>query len=207
MRTGFNRRTAPKVKDGRVQRKNRHRPTGHDGYVLDREPPRAGFRHVVSKRDVQAFVELIPGWHRHSERLERIVLAGGNEFSDGSHAFYHREETGAIFLRAWESNLWKDLTVPYFDAHQEIFEALGLSHDRREDHVVCRFTEAQARAFMLLHVFMHELGHHHDRIHQKHLDASKGEEYAERFATSRFEQLFPGYVRVFGHPNETRRMA
>jgi hypothetical protein len=25
---------------------------------------------------------------------------------------------------------------------------------------MCRFTEAQARAFMLLHVFLHELGHH-----------------------------------------------
>jgi len=32
------------------------------------------------------------------------------------------------------------------------------------------------------------------------LDSSKGEDYAERFATSRFEQLFPTYVRVFGHP-------
>ena len=62
------------------------------------------------------------------------------------------------------------------------------------------FTEAQARAFMLLHIFMHELGHHYDRIHQKHLGSSKGEDYAERFATSRFEQLFPAYVRVFGHP-------
>jgi hypothetical protein len=25
---------------------------------------------------------------------------------------------------------------------------------------------------MLLHVFMHELGHHYDRIHQKHLDST-----------------------------------
>jgi hypothetical protein len=48
---------------------------------------------------------------------------------------------------------------------------------------------------------MHELGHHYDRIHQKHLGSSKGEDYAERFATSRFEQLFPAYVRVFGHPS------
>jgi hypothetical protein len=44
---------------------------------------------------------------------------------------------------------------------------------------------------MLLHIFMHELGHHFDRIHQKHIGSTKGEDYAERFAASRFEQLFP----------------
>ena len=39
------------------------------------------------------------------------------------------------------------------------------------------------------------------RIHQKHRRSNKGEDYAERFATSRFGQLFPAYVRVFGHPS------
>ena len=79
MRTTFNRRSATKVKDGRVQRKNRHRPTGHDGYVLDRDSPGRGFRHVVSKRDVQAFIDIVPDWDRFSERLERIVLASHDD--------------------------------------------------------------------------------------------------------------------------------
>src|ERR1051326_3595552 len=200
MHTTFNRRTATKVKDGRVQRKNHHRPTGHDGYVLDRESPGRGFRHVVSKRDVQAFMDLVPGWDRFSERLERIVLAAPGDNCDGAYEFFHREETGAIYLHAWREDLWTDLTLPYFDQHQDIFDALSVSYARREDYVTCRFTEAQARAFMLLHIFMHEVGHHYDRIHQKHLGASKGEDYAERFATNRFDQLFPAYVRVFGHP-------
>jgi len=201
MHIGFNRRTATKVKDGRVQRKNRHRPTGHDGYVLHRESPGRGFHHVVSKRDVQAFIDIILDWDRLSERLERIVLAARSDACDGAHEFYHREETGAIFLSAWRDDLWTELTVPYFDSHEQIFETFGVSYDRQKDCVTCRFTEAQARAFMLLHIFMHELGHHYDRIHQKHRDSSKGEDYAERFATSRFEQLFPAYVRAFGHPS------
>ena len=134
------------------------------------------------------------------ENLKRIVLAVHRDDSDGFYEFYRREETGAIFLNAWRDDLWIDLQTTYFDAHQGIFERLGLSHDRLDDRVACRFTEAQARAFMLLHVFMHELGHHHDSIHQKHWGSSKGEDYAEKFATSRFEQLFPRYVRVFGHP-------
>lgn len=200
MHATFNRRTATKVRDGRVQRKNRHRPTGHNGYVLDRESPGRGFRHVLSQRDVQAFIEIVPEWAKFSKYLERIVLAVHRDDSDGFYEFYRREETGAIFLNAWRDDLWIDLDTTYFDAHRGIFECFGLSHDRMDDHVACRFTEPQARAFMLLHVFMHELGHHHDRIHQKHWGSSKGEDYAEKFATSRFEQLFPGYERVFGHP-------
>jgi hypothetical protein len=200
MHSSFNRRTATKVKAGRVQRKNRHRPTGHDGFVLHRESPGRSFRHVVIKRDIQAFIDVLPNWHRYSERLERIVLASPSEGCDAAHYFYRREETGAIFLHAWREDLWTDSTIPYFDSHHEIFERLGLSYDRGEDCVSCRFTEPQARAFMLLRVFMLELGHPYDRIHQKHSDSSKGEDHAERFATSRFEQLFPLYVRVFGHP-------
>ena len=201
MRISYNRRTATKIKDGRVQRKNRHRPTGHDGYILDRESPGRGFRHVLTKRDVQAFIDIVPEWDRFSERLERIVLDSHNDGCDGLYQFYHREETGAIFLHAWRDDLWIDLPAPYFDFHGHIFERLGVSHDRLKDCVTCRFTEAQARAFMLLHIFMHELGHHYDRIQQKHLDSSKGEDYAEKFANSRFEKLFPSYVRVFGHPD------
>jgi len=200
MNATFNSRTATRVKDGRVQRKNRHRPTGHDGYVLDRESPGRGFRHVVTKRDVQAFIDIVPEWDRFSERLERIVLAAPADDCDGAYEFFHREETGAIYLHAWREDLWTNLTVSYFDYHQHIFDRFCVSFDRQEDCVTCRFTEAQARAFMLLHIFMHELGHHYHRTNQKHLGSNKGEDYAERFATSRFQQLFPAYVRVFGHP-------
>src|SRR5690349_4958563 len=137
----FNRRTATKVKDGRVQRKDRHRPTGHDGYVLDREAPGRGFRHVVSKRDVQAFIDIIPDWPRLSTRLERIVLACGCDQSDGAHSFYDRQETGTIFLNARREDLWEELHPSYVDEHQSIFERLGVSCDRQEEWVVCRFTE------------------------------------------------------------------
>lgn len=199
MRSGSNRRSATKVKDGRVQRKNRSRPTGHDGYVIDRESPGRGYVQVVSKRDVQNFIDIIPDWNRYSERLERIVL-GNDNTCDGKYCFYYREETGVIFLSSWPEDLWMELYTPYFDAHLGIFERLGVSYDRLEKDVMCRFTEAQARAFSLLHVFMHELGHHYDRIHQKHHGSTKGEDYAEQFANSRFDQLYPEYVRVFGDP-------
>jgi hypothetical protein len=199
MNITYNRRTATKVKDGRVQRKNRHHPTGALGYVISRESPGRGFRHVLSKRDLENFIELIPDWNRLSARLERIVLAA-HRSSDGEYAFYHREETGGIFLHAWHEDLWSKVTTPYFDSHRSMFQRLGVSYDSGIDSMFCRFTPAQARAFMLLHVFIHELGHHYDRIHQKHWNVTKGEDYAERFANSRFDQLYPDYVDVFGDP-------
>src|SRR3954452_13385302 len=120
MHAQFNRRTATKVKDGRVQRKNRHRPTGHDGYVLDRESPGRGFRHVVTKRDVQAFSDIIPDWGKLSARLERIVLATPGKDYDGIYFFHRREETGTIYLCAWPEDLWHEISTRYFEAHSAI---------------------------------------------------------------------------------------
>src|SRR5688500_14798679 len=119
MRSQYNRRTAPKVKDGRVQKKNRHTLTGHLGCIIDRESPGRGFRHVVSKRDIQHFIEIIPNWDVLAERLDRIVLVPADD-ADGCHYFCHREETGSIYLHAWEDDLWVRWPNWYFDAHREV---------------------------------------------------------------------------------------
>jgi hypothetical protein len=200
MRPPINRRTATKVKHGRVQQKNRHRPTSHLGLVLHRESPGRGFRHVVTKREILEFIDIVPGWERYSERLERIVLATHDEDCDAAHYFFHREETGAIFLHAWHEDLWVDLPRDYFDAHAAILTRLGVAHDLGRDTVECRFTEAQARAFTLLHIFMHELGHHFDCIQHKNRNAAGSEDFAENFATSHFEPLLPAYCKTFGDP-------
>src|SRR6186713_1958863 len=98
MRSSFNRRSAPKVRNGQVQRKNRHRPTSHERCVIDREPPARGYRHLVTKRQLQDFIALIPDWNTYSERLRRIVLGSGGHGCDGQAFFYYREESGVIFL-------------------------------------------------------------------------------------------------------------
>ena len=200
MRTSYNRRTATKVVDGRTRQKNRHVPTTHRGYVIDRESPGKGYRHVITKRDLQNFLDLIPDWSALSHRLERIVLDVGSTDDDGGHEFYHHEGTGAIFLNAWEENLWVQLSSIYFEAHRDLLQRLGVSCDPGGDLIDCRFTERQAKAFLLLHVFMHELGHHWDHTHRKHRRSDRGEDYAERFANRHFESLFPAYVHTFGHP-------
>ena len=202
MHASYSRRTATKVVDGKVRRKNRQIPTSHRGCVIDRESPGTGFRHVVTKRDLQSFLNVIPDWGELSHRLERIVLAAGDIGSDGAHQFYHREGTGVIHLNAWNADLWVWLLHGYFKAHEELLQRLGVSweDDRNGNAVFCRFTQPQARAFLLLHVFMHELGHHWDRMHQKHRGSQRGEDYAERFANERLEELWPRYVGMFGDP-------
>jgi len=89
----------------------------------------------------------------------------------------------------------------YFESHRTIFDRIGLSYDIGKKDVICRFSEAQARAFVLLHVFMHELGHHYDHMTQKHRRASRGEDYAERFANNHFASLYPAFVETFGDPS------
>ncbi len=204
MRTAFTSRTATKVKNGRVQPKNRNRPTSHSGCVIDRESPGRGFQHVVTKADVQAFLDIIPEWNRYSERLERIVLAAPARNCDGMYEFFHREESGVIYLHAWAQDLWVEMVPSYFQAHRHIFDLLGIRYDAGAEQACCYFSRAQARAYTLLHVFLHELGHHFDRIHQKHLGATKGEDYAEHFANSRLEMLMPRYVQIFGTPQTAR---
>ena len=168
--------------------------------MLDRESPGRGYRHVLTKRDLQEFIDIIPGWERFAIRLERIILAAPYDDCDGAYTFHHREETGVIYLYAWPEDLWITLPLTYFENHQRFFELTGVAFEKRKKDAVCRFTQPQARAFMLLHIFLHELGHHYDRTNQKHFGASKGEDYAESFANSRFSEIYPRYIKVFGDP-------
>ena len=52
------RKSTPKVVDGRAQRKNRSAPT-RTAPLIRREQPGKGYRHFVRKRDVLMFVDLL----------------------------------------------------------------------------------------------------------------------------------------------------
>jgi hypothetical protein len=199
----FNRRTAPKVRDGVVQRKNRHTSTTTQGYVVDRESPRRGFRHVVTKGDIHQFVGLVPDWPALSEGLELILLSRGDagEWADGYYRHFHREKTALIAINAWEGDLWTFWELGYFEAHHHVLRAIGVVATEEKAGYRCHFSESQAKAFLLLHVFMHELGHHHDRMRWKQKNLCRGGEvYAEEFANERFAVMLSKYIDVFGNP-------
>ena len=154
--------------------------------------PERGYRHLLKRRDLARFVELIPDWETVSEDLRRIVLS-----ADETCMGWYRH--GVVAVCAWPANLWcEDMDPSWHEGHADILERLRVDVVKHGPRRVARWTEAQARAFQLLHVFLHELGHHHDCITTaSRRDAARGEPYAERFARERAELMWDAYVREF----------
>src|SRR5262245_33215097 len=98
-------KTAPKVRDGRVQYQNNWRPTpdndGHPQVSISRSRPGTGYRHALRCSDIYTFVHLLPDWDRLKTGLNQILLAAGSETTLG----WHRRGTVAVCALA------RDLTL------------------------------------------------------------------------------------------------
>lgn len=196
--TRFVRKTTPKVIGGKVQRKNRTTLTPNYWNspqpfpFIDRQKPGKGHRHLLRKRDIQWFCSLLPDWDELSRGLNAIVLATHDEGMDGWH--HH----GVVAVCAWTEDLWNTVSTAYFEAHRDIFERLEVPCEKRGDRFLCKFNEHQARAYQLLHVLLHELGHHHDRMTTRsRRAAARGEGYAEQYARRYEAQIWGRYQRLF----------
>lgn len=196
----YHRRVTPKVVGDRPLRKNRHVLTpniwsGNRGeFAIERERPGRGFRHLLRKQHIEEFIAMIPDWDHYADGLKGVVLAEGEHDCFG---WYY--DVGVIGICAWERQLWTALHVDYFNKDKALLKRLGVACEQRKDSVLCRFTEGQARAFLLLEVFLHELGHHHDRMTTKsRRRAARGEPYAERYSLDLRPDLWEDYVAHFG---------
>ncbi len=110
---------------------------------------------------------------------------------------HHRR--GEVGVCAWDADLWwEDMALSWWREHAYTLERLGVSIRKVGYRRVAEWTEDQARAFQLLHVFLHELGHHHDRwTTRRRRQCGDGEPYAESFALELEELVCDDYVRVF----------
>jgi hypothetical protein len=186
----FPRKSAPKVRNGKVQRKNRWQKTPNcynteqPEPVIDRQRAGWGYRHLVRKEDLRRFISLIPNWNDLSVGLNVVILAQGRDWCMG----WHRR--GLVAICAWERGIFLGGTDhDWYLEHQAILEKLQVPCIRQSDDWELQFTESTARAFQLIHIFIHELGHHHDRMTTRaKRDACRGEGYAEAYAR-RFEDL------------------
>jgi hypothetical protein len=194
------RRTATRVKDGRVQKKNNWAPARDDYHALpqaeirlDRRTPGEGFRHLVTIAQLRRMLDLLPDWDEAAVGLNAIVLDEG-----GDGMGWH--EPGVIAICAWERELWWTDAHPSFVAeHDHLLSALEVERVKRGGRIEVRWSEAQARAVQLLHILPHELGHHRDRMATRsRREAARGEPYAEAYANRVFESLLPAYDREFG---------
>jgi hypothetical protein len=78
------------------------------------------------------------------------------------------------------------------------FELLEVVVEKRGDRLVTKWTEGQARGFQLLHVLLHEFGHHHDRMTTRsRQSAARGEWFAEEYARRHEERIWDEYLRRF----------
>ena len=65
--------------------------------------------------------------------------------------------------------------------------------------VLVGFTEATARAFQLVHVLLHELGHHRDRMtSRRRVECGRGEGFAEAYAVRHGAEIWTRYADAFG---------
>ncbi len=199
MRT-FPRKTAPKVRDGKVQRKNRWKPTPNcynveqPVPVIDRQRPGWGYRHLVRKDDLRKFIRLVPEWEEISVGLNVLILATGGDETLGWHS------AGRVAICAWDRSLaLSGADRCFYEEHRPLLEKLGVPCVRLSNGWELQFTENTARAFQLVHVFVHELGHHRDRMTTRFKrQACRGEYYAEAYARryedlllARYRQEFP----------------
>ncbi len=125
--------------------------------------------------------------------LDAIVLAPGTRGAAGYHT------TGCVHICAWDQDLWEESRLDFFEDHQGIFDRLELPYDRCEGYVLCKWGEPTIRAYQLLHILLHELGHHHDRVTwRSQADAARGEPYAEAYARKYADRIWDRYFEVFG---------
>lgn len=121
--------------------------------------------------------------------LNAIVLAPAEDNTAGWHT------TGVVAVCAWERELWTETSVDFYESHRALFERLGVPCERQRDGwIQCQWTEETVRAFQLLHILLHELGHHHDRITTRSSRrAARGEPYAENYAYAHEAEIWDRY--------------
>jgi hypothetical protein len=208
-----------RVREGRVQKKNNWRPDRRDLFAhpqdeiqLERRDPGYGHRHLVTINQLRAYLALLPDWDEIAVGLQAIILDTDDEL-DPCMGWY---ASGVVAVCAWEQDVWWEIIEESFlEEHRDILQLLEVEERLLSDAEVeeklgpwsrsggsrffeVRWSEAQARAFQLLHILPHELGHHRDRISTRSKQrSSRGERYAETYSRLVLEQVWPHYAETF----------
>ncbi len=182
---------------GTVLPTNRRAPTvsRHETLVVQRERAGRGFRHVLTRDDVTRFVALLDDWDDLARGLRTIRLASGSLI----HGYWR---PGVVAVCAFPDD--RRMPECYLDAYAlRLFERLdvraapGACPECQRRVPIHALEPAQVRAWQLLDVLQHELGHHHDAMTNRRGVIQRGERYALEFAEERWQSLWPKYQRAF----------
>ncbi|MGC1272507.1 MAG: hypothetical protein WBC44_02280 [Planctomycetaceae bacterium] len=194
------RRTSLAVRGGLALRKNRadlsphYSQTDVSGLVIDRRRPGAGYRHVLTIEDVHRFLDLLPDRDALLDGLRAIVLDEGSTEHLGWCDLY------CVAVCAWERDLERTWHKQFVTEHAELLQRLGVERSEASGPFVrCRFTPSSARGFLLMHILLHELGHHRDRMtNRSRQHCARGERFAEDYANRMADRLWNRYYVEFG---------
>ncbi len=176
-------RQSPKrsVKESRFSSQNRE-------ILIRREPPGKGFRHFLTRKIVSSFIELLPHWSYITQGLDYILLARAEPGCDGWY------DGKVVAINAWEQDCWRSVPSDYYSEHKLVLGRLNVETIKTGQNYLCKFNPSSVKAFQLLHVLLHELGHHFDRISSsKKRGSSRGELYAEKYAATYEEMIWESY--------------
>jgi hypothetical protein len=111
---------------------------------------------------------------------------------------WHRR--GVVAVCAWDREMVKAWGWGIVAENRFFLDRLGVPQEPSGGggYCLCHFTEATARAFQLLAVLLHELGHPHDRMTTRpKRRPCRGEPYADRYAERAAADLWERYLRAF----------
>ena len=194
------RKTGTKVRNGKVARKNRTDLSNHYSQVrqaetvVDRLRPGEGYKHFLTIADVKRFLRILPDWNELSVGLDAVIL---DERVDplGWHC------DGVVAMCAWEREKTLDWDTSFVQDHAVILDRLGVKCEPiagDPEGTWCFFDDASIKGFQLMHILLHELGHHHDRMTTKsQARSSRGESYAETYALKYADTLWDAYFQEF----------
>jgi hypothetical protein len=159
--------------------------------AFERFRPGPGYRHLLRRSDLERFIALLPDWDELAIGLRCVMLGEGDPVCLGWH------NPGNVGICAWDRNLWTDFHPD--SLNQWLLDRLGVEVRPANGRMNVRWTETTAKAFQLMDVFLHELGHHHDRMTTRSRDnAARGERYAETYANRYAERIWDAYQAEFG---------
>jgi hypothetical protein len=163
--------------------------------VIDRLRPGKGYKHYLTISDVRRFIGILPDWSVLSIGLDAIVLAQREDCLG-----WHWD--GVVAVCAWEREYVLDWDATFVTEHRPVLERLGVQCEPIENDphgTWCYFDDASIKGFQLMHILLHELGHHHDRMTTRsRLRSARGELFAESYALKYADRLWHAYFREFG---------
>jgi len=162
-----------------------------------RKPPGRQRYHPAGAEEIERFVGLIPSWEEISCDLDGVMLCAPwqEEYPD-TEGLYGEH---AIILFSWPRQPEERFRHSFTRQLPEVAGRLSLRERRKDRDYAVTWSPSQARAYVLLFVLLHEIGHHVDwLLCRRGRYARRGESFAEDWAADCRQRIWDCFLQAFG---------